>query len=80
MGQLGEGRAVFGLPGPCALLSTVHSPLVLLTGADANTATQATGRDVLLIDVIPKEKTDLLSEISTTRAKFSRAFSFPCEE
>lgn len=64
MRQLGEGRAVFGFPGPGVFISRGQPPVTLLCGAVANTSTavQPTRRDVLLIDGIPEKETHLLLE------------------
>lgn len=60
MRQLGEGRALFGFPGPGFLISSRRQPpLTLLGGADANAsaAAQPTRRDVLFINAIPEKET-----------------------
>lgn len=68
MRQLAEGRAVFGFPGPGVFISSGQPPPTLLGDADANanastsTAVQPTGRDVLLVSVIPGKETHPLSE------------------
>lgn len=64
MRQLGEGRAVFGFPGPGVFISSGQPPLTLLGDADANasTAVQPTRRDVLLVSVISGKETHPLSE------------------